>query len=82
MTVLHVATILYSCPCGQDHTLRMESDHGAVVRTAIEGVAESLARHSKMVRLTTWWQEGSAPTRRKVDMATRLVQPPPPAHNR
>jgi len=57
MSASYHATILYSCPCGQDHLLQMESDNIAATSIAARGVATSLARHSQMVRLTTWWQE-------------------------
>jgi len=56
MSASYHATILYSCPCGQDHLLQMESDNIAATSIAARGVATSLARHSRMVRLTTWWQ--------------------------
>lgn len=83
MSASYHATILYSCACGQDHLLSMESDNLAGVSIAARGVAASLARHSKMVRLTTWWQnKPGRDARLQNGRQSILVGPEGAAHNR
>lgn len=83
MSASYHATILFSCPCGKDHLLSMESDNAATTGVAARGVATSLARHSRMVRLTTWWQ--SAPGKSAAlrnGLTSLLVEDDAAAHNR
>jgi len=69
MSVQHHATILYSCPCGRNHLLHLDSDQMAGLRVHANAVAASLARQGQMVRLTTWWEPGpTSPGRRRYDV--------------